>query len=244
MTLPAYSVRVSSKAKHARLKMSGKDGLLVIVPNGFDQSRIPGILRRKREWLTKASERLEEQRKFLSPEPPGRVPERISLRVIGEEWAIDYRTTDAETVSAVERSAKRLLVYGDTDNTQASKDALRRWLARKTREHIVPWLVRLAQEREIELRNVLVKSQRTRWASCSSKKTISLNLRLLCLPEELVRYVLLHELAHCRHMNHSRRFWAEVRSLEPNCERLDSELRTSWRHIPAWLGPRPTQDVL
>jgi predicted metal-dependent hydrolase len=244
MTLPAYSVRVSPKAKHARLKVSAKDGLMVVVPSGFDQSRIPGILHRKREWLTKVGERLKEQRKFLSPEPPGEVPERICLRVIGEEWAIDYRTTDAETVSAVARAAKQLLVYGDTDNIQASKDALRRWLARKTREHIVPWLLRLAQEREIKLRNVLVKSQRTRWASCSSKKTISLNLRLLCLPEELVRYVLLHELAHCRHMNHSRRFWAEVRSFEPNCERLDAELRTAWRHIPAWLGPTPTQSVL
>src|SRR5437016_10361569 len=143
--MPAYSVRVSPKAKHARLKVSAKDGLLVIVPKDFDQSRIPGILERKRQWLTKVGERLEQQRKFLSPEPPGKIPERISLRVIGEEWAIDYRPTDAETVCAVERSAKRLLVYGDTDNTPSSKDALRRWLARKTRQHIVPWLVRLAQ---------------------------------------------------------------------------------------------------
>jgi hypothetical protein len=86
--------------------------------------------------------------KFLSPEPPGTVPERITLRVIGEEWAIDYRATASETVSAVERSANRLLVYGDPDNTPACKDALRRWLARKTREHIVPWLIGLADERD------------------------------------------------------------------------------------------------
>jgi predicted metal-dependent hydrolase len=243
VTVPAYSVRVSPKAKHARLKVSAKDGLIVIVPKGFDQSRIPEILRRKREWLTKVGDRFEKQRKFISPEPSGKVPERITLRVIGEEWAIDYRTTDAETVSAVERSANRLLVYGDTDNTPACKDALRRWLARKTREHIVPWLVRLAQEREVQFGNAVVKFQRTRWASCSSKKTMSLNLRLLCLPEELVRYVLLHELAHIRFMNHSRKFWAELTSFEPDCERLDSELRTAWRHIPAWLGPSPVPEL-
>jgi predicted metal-dependent hydrolase len=239
VTVPTYSVRVSPKAKHARLKMSAKHGLTVVVPKGFDQSRIPGILHRKREWLTKTGKRFEEYREFLSPEPPGKVPERITLRVIGEDWAIDYRATDAETVSAVERSANRLLVYGDMDNTPACKDALRRWLSRKTREHIVPWLVRLAQEKELELGNVVVKSPRTRWASCSSKKTISLNLRLLCLPEELVRYVLLHELAHCLYMNHSRKFWAEMRSFEPNYERLDGELRNAWHYIPAWLGPSP-----
>ena len=244
MTVPAYSVRVSPKAKHAKLKLSAKDGLMVIVPRGFDESRIPGILYRKRDWLTKVGERFEEQRKFLSPEPPGKLPERITLRVIGEEWAIEYRTTDAETVSAVERSANRLLVYGDTDNGLACKDALRRWLARKTKEHIVPWLVRLARERKFELGNVLVKSQRTRWASCSSKKTISLNLRLVCLPEELVRYVLFHELAHCRYMNHSSKFWAEVRSYEAHFEMRDAELRTAWRYIPAWLGPSPMPELL
>jgi predicted metal-dependent hydrolase len=242
--VPPYSIRVSPKAKHARLNISAKHGLTVVVPKGFDQSRIPGILHRKREWLTKVGERFENHRKFLSPEPPGKVPERITLRVIGEDWAIDYRATDAETVSAVERSANRLLVYGDTDNTPACKDALRRWLSRKTREHIVPWLVRLAQEKELELGNVVIKSQRTRWASCSSKKTISLNLRLLCLPEEIVRYVLLHELAHCRYMNHSRKFWAELRSFESNYERLDAELRNAWRLIPAWLGPSPMRELL
>src|SRR5208337_1691502 len=54
------------KAKHARLRMSAKHGLTVVVPKGFDQSRIPGILHRKREWLTKVGERFEDHRKFLS----------------------------------------------------------------------------------------------------------------------------------------------------------------------------------
>ncbi len=193
MTVPSYNVRISPKARHARLKVLAKDGLMVIVPKGFDQSRIPAKLQRKRAWLTKVTARFEEQQKFLSPEPPGKVPELITLRVIGEQWAIDYRTTHAQSVCAVQRPSNRLLVYGDTDNAPACKDALRRWLARKMKDHLVPWLIRLAREKEIEFGKVVVKSQRTRWASCSSKKTISLNLRLLCLPEELVRYVLLHE---------------------------------------------------
>jgi predicted metal-dependent hydrolase len=236
VTLPAFNVRVSPKARHARLKVSAKDGLTVIVPKGFDQSRIPTILHRKRDWLTNVNERFEEQRKFLSPEPPGHVPDRITLRVIGEEWGIDYRRTDAVTVSCVARAGNRVLVFGDTDNSDAVKAALQRWLSRKAHEHLVPWARRLAQENNLDVRNLTVKSQRTRWASCSAGRTISLNLRLLFLPESLVRYVLLHELAHTKQMNHSARFWALVRGLEPDYERLDAELRTAWRLIPAWLG--------
>ena len=68
-------------------------------------------------------------------------------------------------------------------------------------------------------------------------RTISLNVRLLFLPEPLVRYVLLHELAHTQKMNHSSFFWAIVQTLEPDYQRLDAELRSAWRAIPACLGP-------
>jgi predicted metal-dependent hydrolase len=237
MTSVAYSVQISLKAKHARLKVSAKNGLIVVVPTGFDESRIPQILDKKRDWLRRVGERFEEQRKFLSPEPPGDLPERIVLRINGEEWAMDYRTTEAETVSAVERSGNRLLVFGDVDNRPAAKGALQRWLARKAHEHLVPWTKRLAQEHGLLVPKFTVKCQRTRWASCSASRTISLNLRLLFLTEPLVRYVLLHELAHTEQMNHSSLFWAIVRSLEPDYQRLDAELRAAWRLIPAWIGP-------
>jgi predicted metal-dependent hydrolase len=239
MTIPDYSVSVSPKAKSARLKVSAKNGLVVVIPRGFDETHIPGILHRKRAWLEKVADRFREQRKFLSPEPPGSTPERIALRVIGQEWEVDYRTTEAETVSAVERDARRLLVFGDVEDNRACRGALHRWLSRKTKEHLVPWLARLAREKRVGLENIVVKSQRTRWASCSARKTISLNIRLIFLPEPLVRYVFLHELAHCHYMNHSQKFWAQLRSYEPEFERLDSELRTAWRLIPAWLGPSP-----
>lgn len=239
MSTPDFSVQVSTKAKHARLKLSARDGLVVVVPRGFDEKRIPGILDKKKEWIQKAEDRFAEQKKFLIPEPKGKLPERILLRVIGEEWSVDYRLTDSESVSAAERPNQRLLIFGDIDNEEACKEALKRWISRKSHEHLVPWLVRLASERGFELNRTLVKAQRTRWASCSKSKTITLNMRLMFLPEHLVRYVLLHELAHTKEMNHSRRFWAEVHALEPGFKELDAELRYAWRFIPAWLALVP-----
>jgi predicted metal-dependent hydrolase len=243
MSSVAYKIEVSPRAKHARLKVSATEGVTVVVPRGFDQSRIPGILDKKRDWLRRVEERFQEQRKFLTPSPPGKPPERITLRVIGEEWSVDYRATTAENVSGVERPGNRLLVVGDTDNEQAVRACLKRWLSRKAHQHIVPWTQRLARENRLDVEKFTVKSQRTRWASCSARRIISLNLRLLFLPEPMVRYVLLHELAHTQQLNHSTRFWAIVRHLEPNFERLDAELRTAWRFIPAWLGRIARQDL-
>jgi predicted metal-dependent hydrolase len=55
------------------------------------------------------------------------------------------------------------------------------------------------------------------------------------LPPHLVRYVLLHELAHLREMNHGRRYWALLEGYEPGYRTLDSELRTAWSLVPSWV---------
>ena len=126
MTLSAkrdYTVKESPRAKHARLKLSLREGLVVVVPKGFDHNRIPGLLEKKTRWLEKASERIETQRKFFEPEPPGSLPERLALRGIGEEWAVDYRPTESPHVATIERPSNRL--FGDIDNIEACKAALR-----------------------------------------------------------------------------------------------------------------------
>lgn len=65
----------------------------------------------------------------------------------------------------------------------------------------------------------------TRWGSCSSRKTISLNIGLMKLPEPLRDYVILHELAHLNHMDHSKAFWAEVASHDKNYKNHEKKLK-------------------
>ena len=77
----------------------------------------------------------------------------------------------------------------------------------------------------------MVRCQRTRWGSCSRRKTISINQNLLFVPSYLVRHVFIHELFHILHPNHSRRFWELVAKKEPNYLALRKELRTADRWI-------------
>jgi hypothetical protein len=81
-----------------------------------------------------------------------------------------------------------------------------------------------------------IRAQRTCWGSRSSSGTVSLNLCLLFLEPSVVRYLMIHELCHGRHMDHSKRFWKLVGQFEPNYERLDRKLTDSWRRVPGWLG--------
>jgi len=78
---------------------------------------------------------------------------------------------------------------------------------------------------KLEVRRVMVRNQRSRWGSCSRNGTISLNWRLIQAGEYVRDYIILHELAHLKHMNHSRRFWAEVERLCPDFERAEAWLK-------------------
>ncbi len=231
----SYTVKVSLRAKNVRLCLSMRDGLVVVVPRGFDRGRIPALLEKKKRWLDRACARIEAQRRIVEAEPPDVVPRRMALQGIGEEWSIEYRSNGHPGMRAVERPGNRLHVLGDTGDVEACRTAVRRWLNRKARAHFEPRLRALSQEHGFRIARVSVRSQRTRWGSCSRQGTVSLNLKLLFVPPELVRHVMLHELCHTVHMDHSRAFRALLTRYEPDSREMEKAVRNAGLFVPPWL---------
>ena len=81
-----------------------------------------------------------------------------------------------------------------------------------------------------------LRKQKTRWGSCSSLGTISLNVKLLFVEPDLVRYILIHELCHVRHMNHSKRFWKLVSAYYAPYKEAHRRLKDAWRKMPRWVA--------
>jgi predicted metal-dependent hydrolase len=86
-------------------------------------------------------------------------------------------------------------------------------------------LLYLAEKHGFNCKRVTVRRQRTRWGSCSHNKAISLNIKIMILPDELRDYVMLHELVHTKIYNHSRKFWAELDKYVGNGKLLARKLR-------------------
>jgi predicted metal-dependent hydrolase len=233
--LPQYSVRESIKAKNVSLRITLQRGLEVVIPQGFDQGRIPGIVSKKQNWIEKTLHRLEQQRQQLDVTTDRTLPTQIELRAIAETWQIEYDQRPSDRVALIEKSSNVLLIYGRVDNFTACKGVLEKWLAHKAMKHLVPWLRSVSWEIDLPYTTTSVRGQKTLWASCSHRKTISLNYKLLFLTAPLVRYVLIHELSHTIHLNHSAHFWGLVGQKEPNYKQLDAELRKAVHYVPGWL---------
>ena len=231
-----YRVRKSPRAKHLRLKMSLQNGLEVIVPKGFDLNLIPEVLRKNNRWIRTAKRKIEHQAKFAIKESDIILPDHISLPAVGENWSLQYRIGKAAWVGAYEDGTGQLLIRGNIQDKAACKAALKRWLTRKAKETLISRLEQVGADNSLKFNKAIVRCQKTRWASCSRYKTISLNLKLLFLPMPLVRYVFLHELCHTIHMNHSQKYWSFLAVKEPECRSFDKELRDAWRLVPPWVG--------
>ena len=173
-------------------------------------------------------------RKFVFGRKKIPLPEIIQLPALGEKWVVQCNPTASDTVQARSNGNGTLVVSGKTANKIAVGNALRRWLAREAKSALVPWLSELGEVSGLIFEKVTIRGQRTRWGSCSTTGTISLNYRLLFLEPDLVRYVLHHELCHTVHPNHSRRFWMALERLEPGCRALSKSVRVGMKVVPEW----------
>jgi len=233
-----YRVRTSTRARNLRLTLSPRDGLTVVVPRNYDLRRIPGIVEKKRTWIEAHLRRFADISGAVDRRPVVALPETLDLPALGESWLIEYRPTNTRIVGVLIDQPGRITVYGAVHDHDACGEVLKRWLHLRTREELVPWLTRLAGQSGFKFNEALIRGQKTRWASCSSKGTISLSFKLLFLERDWVRCVLLHELCHTVCMNHSPRFWALLCGFEPECKAIHKRMRDGWKRVPAWLEDR------
>lgn len=226
-----FVVRESARARRISIKVFPRGRVEVVTPRRARPRDVEAFVRENRAWIDRARAEFAARYPAGDPAPP----EEITLAALAASWRVHYRAREARNVRCRDHG-DRLVVSGRVDDDTLVVDALRRWLAARAREHLGRQLEQLSAITGLAYRRLQIRAQRTCWGSHSGRGTISLNYCLLFLRPELVRYLLIHELCHARHMNHSRRFWQLVGRLEPDYRRLDRELGEAWTRVPAWLG--------
>jgi hypothetical protein len=227
-----------------RLVITPTGGLVVVVPRNFDLQGIPAVLEAKRPWIERVWSSIEAgQRPVRGGAGGAALPDRIVLPAVGEEWDVEYQPRPGEDleangrrrVAARELPGRRLVVTGAIEEEEGCREALIGWLRRRARDTLIPRLEETAAAHALTFRRVSIRHQRTRWASCSRRGEISLNVALLFLEPDLLDHILLHELCHTVELNHSKRFWELVRDGDSACAVHRRQVREAWKSLPFWL---------
>ena len=224
-----WIVRESRRARRLTVRVFHSGRVEVVVPPRTSHGAVERFVARHRLWIER--KRSEAQRDARTPE--SFPPPRIDLAACDESWRVHLAGgTGPLRIKATEGL---LSITGQPSETRQLRSALRRWLIRRAYEVLGNALFDCAQANDFQYQRMVIRRQRTRWGSCSTRGTISLNCCLLFQRPQVLRYLLIHELSHTRHMNHSRRFWDCVGSYCPDYEHLDNELLNGWRRVPGWV---------
>ena len=197
----------------------------IVVPVGVNAHTVRDFVQRFTPWIDR---KVAAMRCFAATSEP--VPATVEFALTQEKFAVDWRR---EPKRGLEYTSDRVVVRAPDE--RAARALLQCWLKRAAHERLAPRLLQLARDLNYSVARVSIRCQRTRWGSCSTRGTVSLNCSLLFLTREVVRYLFIHELAHTQHMNHSANFWRLVEKIEPDYRRLDRDLLAGWRTVPAWV---------
>ncbi len=222
---PPVRLRSSARAKHLQIKVSPLHGVEVIVPRRRSPRDVERFLVSHRGWISDAWQRL------LKEYPDAgavRLPERIVIPLLDGSWKVRY----AERGRLQERADEIVVPHAGDVNATALK--LQEWLKKKARESLPARLARWSERTGLAPDNIVIRGQATRWGSCSTRGTVSLNFRLLFLEKPQIDCLLLHELCHLKVMNHGKRFWALMEKHMPGARERDRVLGEGWKEVPPW----------
>jgi predicted metal-dependent hydrolase len=220
-----FAVRISPRARRltARVHVGGR--VEIVVPVGVNAHTVRDFVQRFTPWIDR---KVAAMQCFAAPSEP--VPATVEFALTQEKFAVDWRRG---VQRRLEQTADRIVVQAPDE--RGARALLQRWLKRAAYQRLAPRLLQLAAELNYSVARVSIRCQRTRWGSCSTRGTVSLNCSLLFLTLDVVRYLFVHELAHTKHMNHSASFWRLVEKIEPDYRRLDRDLLAGWRTVPGWV---------
>jgi len=219
-TIPGIGEVTLAKRKgsrHIRLSVSAAGKVRVGLPSWLPYSAGIEFARRRQEWITK---HLADHKKHLLVDG-GRVGKSYRLKYIHNPMAIKTTTrVIGQTINI--NSAQRL---EDEQVQTAARRASERAIRKEAEKLLPERLERLSKQHFLGYKSVKIKRLASRWGSCSSNKIISLNFFLMQLPWPLIDYVLVHELVHTKHMNHSNEFWTEFERIQPDAKATRSLLK-------------------
>lgn len=217
-------IRRRRGTRQIRVRVGAEGQVSVSCPPSVSLRQARQVLDECREWI------LEKRGAMLERPVP------TLLRKVGERWTVPLLGEDLPLVLAeggafrVHLQSDRVMLTfppGAPPGRAEIEQLLLGWLKRRARAVLEPRLRLWARRMDLPSVRLFCRDQRTLWGSSSLRGVINLNIRLQLLPVEVVDYVIIHELAHQRHMNHSATFWKEV-------ERICPEYREHRAHLRQW----------
>ena len=232
----AYVFKRVPRRRHVYIFVNREGAIEVRAPWRFSLPRARELLSENAEWVLRT---LENARAKIARRP--RLVTGARLPYLDESLRLDVRPRAQIGLfdddprlcrGRVERRGPVLRVSTTSLGDDELRNLIERWYRAEAAVHLAGRVDHHAPRLGVRPSKVTIRGQRSRWGSCSAKGTVSLNWRLMLVPGELADYVVVHELCHLRHLDHSPRFWAMVGGVIPDYRHRRRRLNALQDHLP------------
>ena len=194
----------------------GPKGTTVNAPFFYPKKNIHEFIKSKAKWI---EDRINE---FSSAQIPKDINQLKEIKILNKSYMIKIK----EGQTQIKEHDFDIIIYlkNINDNQKIRKNFLI-WLQKKALGYFNEVIERLSYEFNLKVKDVKISNAKTRWGTCNNDKIIRLNWRLIQAEPKIINYVICHELAHLKEMNHSKNFWLEVEKMCPNYKELSKALK-------------------
>ena len=198
------------KRKTMLIRIENNGDVLVLAPIGTNNKTLINLLESKRDWVDRKRLMLIERQKHA---PVYQLEDGGIVPFLGNPHQICLIDSDGKRCE-VERSDSSINVVAPKDGDW--KYEVKRWYREQARIILTDEVERYRAVMNVNPGRIAIREQKTRWGSCSSKGNLNFNWKIVMAPLPVLEYLVLHEMCHLVHPNHSPNFWAEVRRLMPD----------------------------
>lgn len=206
-----YSVRESARAKRISLRFDAARGFQLVYPLRVHRPTPAEVFIQKQAWVLKALENMRASQNDMRYQR--RYVQGATFAYLGDSLGLNLIEQDDREPVWARRSKDRLEVKlspAHMDNTDFIRAAIENFYRVEAKHYLPPRVKELADTHGFNYNKIRIKNQKTRWGSCSTKRNLNFNMRLMMTPPDAIDSVIIHELCHLRVMNHSKAFWELV----------------------------------
>lgn len=199
---------IKQKRKTAKIEVDNSLQVIIKVPMRMTKRQIEQLIASHHEWIETTVRR---KREFIMTQDwyySGR------LLFKGKYWNVERKSTSFDNFG-IDFSDKGFIIVSD-GSEKMERQLVANYFRNSAREELSELVKFYAEKLGVEYHKITIRNQATRWGSCSSKGNLSFNLRIMCAPKEMIEYVVLHEVMHLKHFNHSQAFWSAIEEIMPN----------------------------
>jgi predicted metal-dependent hydrolase len=210
----SYSLRRSQRAKTTRIVVK-TDKIEVVAPPHVSEFRIKAFVTAQQVWIEQALQRVASRASNVDSLAPADYVDGALIPYQGSHLPLSIKATSAKTLKVQLLPDSRFLVYlpvsvEPNQSSERIRLALQQWMKQQSRQLAQRIIDKHSTRFALHPRSLKIKTQKSRWGSCGPHDDINLNWLLILAPPIIMEYVVIHELCHIRHKNHSREFWSLV----------------------------------